>query len=99
MMKFITPILFATLFGGASATPDVLPVPPAALGESPYECTAGDLGSLDPYMIETVGKKSIDPDVDPFPFGKVIFANKDGEEETVVDDPDKLVANIFLEFH
>merc|ERR1719491_37555 len=50
-------------------------------------------------MIETVGKKSIDPDVDPFPFGKVIFANKDGEEETVVDDPDKLVANIFLEFH
>jgi len=97
-MKFITPILFATLFVGASANTDVLPVPSAAPGDSPYECTADDLGDLDPYMIEKVGKTLIDRPDNPFPFGEVFFANEKGAE-SLEDDPFKLVAKIFLEFN
>jgi len=90
MMKFITPILFATLFAGASATL-----------EYSYECKDADLGDLDSYMIEKVGlglqgqeEKEI-----LWPFGKVTFVDQTGDEQTVVDNPDKLVAKIFLEFH
>jgi len=91
MMKFITPILFATLFIVASAELD-----------DPYECQDEDRGFLDAYMIEKVGRTLIDPEdkpvIQPFPYGEVFFVDKAGVE-AVDGVPAKLVANIYVEFH
>jgi len=86
-MKCIAPILFTTLFVGASAAPD-----------NSYDCKDEDLGDMDAYMIKKVGKTLIDREDEPFPFGKVFFADEAGAE-TVDGDPFKLVAQIYVEFN
>jgi len=83
-MKFITPILFATLFVGASA--------------DPFDCTDNVLGNMDLHMIEKAGKTLPDPLDKSFPFGKVFFVDEDGKK-TDATDPAKLVTHIYVEFN